>query len=505
MRFILQTHRNQSLLIPEFLITQKTEKQRFQPISKIPQLPCAILNRKYRYSSDLQYHLQGKRLLLDEIPFPLQQIQEHYENGYIQYHQGITLKNGQYHCPRCGNQAQHLFAAFQCARCHEKCTYCRNCVQMGRVSQCTPLLTWSGPFTQSANSKTELNWNGQLSPGQQTASNAVIQTIQSNQNLLIWAVCGSGKTEVLFQGIRFALQQEKTICITTPRTDVVLELTPRLKNAFPHTEIISLYSGSEDRSKTAPLTITTTHQLLRYYQHFDVVIIDEVDAFPYSVDPSLQYAVQQVKKEKSATIYLTATPNKAFKQKSGKGTLNTITIPARYHRHPLPVPTFHWCGHWKKHLKKRKKLPVNVTNWLLHHLENQKQAFLFVPHINILNDVVTVLKKQHTKIEGVHAEDPLRKEKVATFRAGEIPIVVTTTILERGVTVPNTDVAVLGAEDPIFTESALVQIAGRVGRSPTYPNGEVCFFHYGKTNAMIAAQKQILTMNHMARKSGFID
>lgn len=60
----------------------------------------------------------------------------------------------------------------------------------------------------------------------------------------------------------------------------------------------------------------------------------------------------------------------------------------------------------------------------------------------------------------VHAEDPGRKEKVAAFRKGEIPLLVTTTILERGVTVKNLQVAVLGAEEEIFSESALVQIAG---------------------------------------------
>ncbi|MBU5224822.1 DNA/RNA helicase, partial [Vibrio cholerae] len=65
------------------------------------------------------------------------------------------------------------------------------------------------------------------------------------------------------------------------------------------------------------------------------------------------------------------------------------------------------------------------------------------------------------KVEAVHAEDPDRKEKVQKMRNKEVDLLVTTTILERGVTFPNVDVAVLGAENRIFTESALVQIAGR--------------------------------------------
>ncbi len=91
------------------------------------------------------------------------------------------------------------------------------------------------------------------------------------------------------------------------------------------------------------------------------------------------------------------------------------------------------------------------------------------------------------------------------MRAKEIPLLLTTTILERGVTFPNIDVAVVGAEDDIFTESALVQIAGRAGRSKDYPGGVVTFFHYGKTNAMVKARKQILSMNHEGIKKGLLD
>jgi competence protein ComFA len=81
----------------------------------------------------------------------------------------------------------------------------------------------------------------------------------------------------------------------------------------------------------------------------------------------------------------------------------------------------------------------------------------------------------------------------------------TTTILERGVTFPNIDVAVVGAEDDTFTESALVQIAGRVGRSPQFPTGDITFFHYGITRAMIRARNQLLRMNRQARMKGLID
>ncbi len=448
------------------------------------------------FSGVISLHLAGKQLLKSELSFS-------YDTKYVQIVESIVKTKKGYRCVRCDNEDQQLFASFPCARCGRICTYCRKCVMMGRCSECNPLVIWTGPIPSTSFSS-PLKWSGKLSPAQQLASDEVCQAIDRNDSLLVWAVCGAGKTEVLFAGINLALSHGKRVCIAAPRTDVVLELAPRLASVFPSVDMAALYGGSEDRGKLASLTVATTHQLLRYYQAFDVMIVDEVDAFPYSVDPMLSYAVERARKPTSSLIYLTATPNEQWQYEVKSGKRKAVTIPARYHRHPLPVPTFEWCGNWQKKWRHH-RLPLCVVQWMYAHLEQKKQAFVFVPHIDFLQQVVPYLQQFHPHIEGVHAEDPKRKEKVLAFRRGQIPILVTTTILERGVTVPNIDVAVLGAEQPIFTESALVQIAGRVGRSAQYPTGDIRFFHFGKTKAMLKAKRHIVRMNEEARKRGLID
>ena len=498
MRFAIKNN----VLVPELLCTSELSLS-FYPISKFPTIPLPLYNKNFIFSPELQTYLQGKQLLFDEIPFPPELIHSHYEHGYVLYQHGITSKGRMVMCKRCGNHEDALFGRFHCARCGTECMYCRKCITMGRVSQCTPLISWVGPEASVTIPGHVLNWSGSLSEGQQAASDAVTNAIKENQQLLVWAVCGAGKTEVLFQGVEAAILAKKKVCIATPRTDVVIELAPRLKASFPEIDVIALYGGSEDRGKSALLTLATTHQLLRFYRAFDVVVIDEVDAFPYSSEPMLQYAVINAKKEQSATIFLSATPSAAWQKEVIQGKRNAVTIPARFHRYPLPVPHFEWCGNWKKQLSK-KKLPQILLKWIAVHLQQQKQAFLFAPHITTLNEIIKLLQPLYPAIQGVHSEDPERKEKVAAFRKGEIPILLTTTILERGVTVPNIDVAVLGAEDLIFTESALVQISGRVGRSPNYPSAGIVFFHYGKTNAMILAKKQIEQMNNEAREKGML-
>src|SRR5699024_6521021 len=101
----------------------------------------------------------------------------------------------------------------------------------------------------------------------------------------------------------------------------------------------------------------------------------------------------------------------------------------------------------------------------------------------------------------VHADDEQRKEKVRQFRNKEITTLITTTILERGVTFPSVDVAILDAGHVVFDEAALVQMAGRAGRSADDPTGEVVFFHDGKTKAMVDAVRSIQEMN---KRGGFV-
>ncbi|WP_077214820.1 DEAD/DEAH box helicase [Bacillus dakarensis] len=487
-------------LVPEPLLHQQEPTY---PISNIETIPQPPINKDYSFNHDLQNLLTGKQLPLDELPYSIHEIHQHYENGCLIYRKGITFQKGKAKCERCGNTDQNWFAAYPCSRCGTSCTYCRRCLMMGRVSACTPLCSWSVVNSFSTNNS-QLAWTGTLSQGQQTASTRVCESVANDSVLLVWAVCGAGKTEVLFEGIERALQQQKRVCIATPRTDVVLELTPRLQAVFPHIQVASLYGGSEDRHKQSPLTIATIHQLLRFYKAFDTIILDEVDAFPYSVDETLQYAVKNARKDQSSMIYLTATPNPKWRKECRLGKRNFVTIPARFHRHPLPVPEFVWCGRWQKPLKNG-KLPQILMKWLHQRLQSQTQALLFIPKIDLIPVILPILHKLHPKIEAVHAEDPQRKEKVQRMRNKEIPILITTTILERGVTFPNLDVAVLGAEDRIFTESALVQIAGRVGRSKQYPTGNITFFHFGRTEAMTSARKQILSMNKEAVEKGLVD
>jgi competence protein ComFA len=264
--------------------------------------------------------------------------------------------------------------------------YCRHCIKLGKIQECKPLIHLAtSDETPFLNHSSSLRWTGELSLAQEKASNSVIKAVEEKSSLLLWAVCGAGKTEMLFKGTEVAINKGERVLIATPRVDVVKELSPRLRTVFPSIPIASLYGGSKDQYINAQLVIATTHQVMRYFQSFDVVIVDEVDAFPFSYDKSLQYAIQQARKPQSSLIYLTATPTSQIRKIPN---LEIVYVPRRYHGFSLPVPTFTWCGNWRTRFK---KLPPVVMKWLQERLEAKKPTLLFLPSVDVLKEISHLL------------------------------------------------------------------------------------------------------------------
>jgi len=446
----------------------------------------------------------GKLLLRNEIPLDEPTFQQLLLDNFFTSVPSIIQKNFKSLCQRCGNQKAYLFAKIPCEICNHTHLYCRKCIEMGRVSKCEVLYQWSGAEPEWERFKDPCSWGGKLTPAQQKAADRIDEAILRHESaLLIWAVCGAGKTEMLFPGITRALQYGKRICLATPRADVVRELLPRLQKAFNKVSIQALYGGSESKDGSAQFIVATTHQLLRYKEAFDVMIIDEIDAFPFHADDSLPFATKRAKKRISTTIYLTATPREDQKTEMKRNKLPHIFVPIRFHGKALPIPRKKMCLGLKRDLA-HFTLPPAFFKWLKNRTNQERQLLLFVPSVSLAekmrDNLLNILLQEHIihskdKLQFVHAQDIDREKKVQAFRDKEIFVMITTTILERGVTFPSVDVAVLDAGHDVFDEAALVQIAGRAGRSPEDPTGEVLFFHNGKTDAMENAIHSIKAMN----------
>ena len=428
-----------------------------------------------------------------------------------------------------------------CASCGRmRCAYCEMCLTMGRSRECG-LLVIGEPsaarlvFPHPARHYLD-GWG--LSPPQREASGAALAYLMGGgqtgargrrpsgffrlllglfarpsryeRTFLLWAVTGAGKTEMLFPLLQAVLDAGGRAAVASPRRDVVLELAPRLAKAFPHASLAVLYGGSPHRLESANLTLATTHQLIRFRHAFDLVVIDEVDAYPYHNDPMLAYAAAGARAPCGVTVLLSATPPLPMQRAARRGRLPAARVPVRHHGWPLPVPQrliLPPLAQWMR----RRAIPAPLKAALRRSAVRGAQIFVFVPYIRQVEPLAETFRAHAREIGlvpeaigGTSSQDPERAGKVTAFRGRRLRLLVTTTILERGVTVPRSDVFVLDADQPLFDAAALVQMAGRAGRSADDPEGRVFFAAPAWTAPQREACRQIREMNREAKKKGYL-
>ncbi len=397
----------------------------------------------------------------------------------------VIKKNNRFFCQRCGNIDQESFFKDQLG------VYCRNCLIFGKSSTYRKICRKQ--VIDEYNDEYCLKKVIYLSKLQKIASYKCVDAYKKKKDLLIYAVCGAGKTEIVYEVILKALNDKKIVCFATPRKDVVLELVPRFKRDFFQVKIVALYGNSPDKGKIGNLYVTTTHQLINYYHYFDLIILDEVDAFPYYNNKMLEGFIKKAKKKEAPVILLTATPTKKLRYMMNKKLLDYFIIPYRYHRYPIPIPRVILTYQTMKKINKN-KCPPKIFEWLMKKKSSDKRIFIFVPNISCGMQLEQILKP-HINCQFVHAEMKERKRIINDFRQNKFQFIITTTILERGVTVSNVDVCIIGCDDDIYDERAIVQIVGRAGRDKKYPTSDVVLFTDYYTLGIKNAIKEIKKMN----------
>ena len=394
-------------------------------------------------------------------------------------------------CNRCGTKIDKARLKLQIGS-----YYCRACIQLGRVRSDQALYY----FPQQAFPQEEvLRWQGTLTHFQSRVSQELVQSLTESKPMMVHAVTGAGKTEMMYQVVAEMIKKGRCVCIATPRIDVCIELYKRMTLDFSCP--ISLLHGDSDPYFRTPLVISTTHQLLKFYQAFDLLIIDEVDAFPFVDNPVLYHAVSNAVTKNGKLIYLTATSTEELDKKVKKQEIKRVSLPRRFHGNPLVVPKKVWLKDLRKKVEK-KQVPTKLLKLIKEQRKTSFPLILFVSEIELGEKILSLLRRafKNEIIELVTSKTDNRLELVEKFRNQEITILVSTTILERGVTFPKVDVFVIDANHRLFTKSTLVQIAGRVGRSMERPTGELLYLAEGSSKEMTQAIKEIKEMN---REAGF--
>lgn len=408
----------------------------------------------------------------------------------------VIKRKNTYYCGRCGNSDFEYFGDVN------NNTYCRKCIDYGKVG-----VNSKEELLKIENKKEMkrkiLTRRLILSKSQKDIALKLLKDINNKKHILVWAVCGAGKTEMMYPLLVKLLKQRKKIGWAIPRKDVVIELGQRFDRDFNNIKISYLYGGSKDSINGSDLYVLTTHQLVKFNDYFDVIIIDEVDAFPYRRNDMLDYFTNRSLKEDGKIVMLSATPEKEQIKLVSKKLGDMHIVPVRYHGYPIPIPKMVNSCNWYNKLKKG-YLHTKIKRIIAKQYKDERKTFIFVSEIKIGYMLEKVMKGEGYSCEFVNSQDNNKLNKIKRFKDSRIAFLITTIILERGITIPNTDVIVIGTEHHIFTESSLVQIAGRVGRSRDYPQGLVCFIFDEINFSIINARDQIKYMNKLALKRGLL-
>lgn len=357
-------------------------------------------------------------------------------------------------CPRCNNEDPKYFA-------YDKgMYYCRKCISFSRVNV--------GDAIKPCSLSHKI-WKGrpvldfELSKEQKSCSSQALEYLKQAKDVFVFAATGAGKTEITFESICYYLALGKKVAFAISRRQVVLEIAKRLEMAFPKLSVVAVaqdYTSVTD----GDLIVCTMHQLYRYPRGFDLLILDEVDAFPYAGNDVLEAIVDL--SCKGQKLYLSATPSQEILMKMERKEMEVVKLFKRPHGHPLVVPKVYYGGVLQH---------IVYTIWFCLSCKKQgKQVLVFVPK---REDCLwlSFLLNLFVKTKGIHSQSEEKDIILDRFREKELDVLVCTTLLERGITIGRVQVVVYHADHGVFTAASLVQIFGRIGRSFQDPSGKgVC-------------------------------
>ncbi|MDD5884672.1 MAG: helicase-related protein [Erysipelotrichaceae bacterium] len=374
-------------------------------------------------------------------------------------------------CPRCGNREER-YIGYRKGK-----PYCRRCIAFQGV-EVKP--------SEAKPKPAPLTLHYSLSKEQERISTQLLSNFCHGIDTLVYAVCGAGKTEMVYGVLSYAVEHGLRAGFAIPRKDVVIELFWRLKDAFPKNHIVAVY-GQHTAVLEGDIVILTTHQLYRYPQYFDLLVMDEIDAFPYQGNDTLISLCQRA--IRGHLIMMSATPSLALqKQYQTEPQKALLELRTRFHGKPIPVP--------------RIKLLPRLGQWiyaaflLKRYQKEGKPCLLFVATKEQAESFYRFLSFWVKNGNYVHSAREGREDIIRLFKQQKYSYLVSTSVLERGVTVKKLQVILLSAdESSVYSSSALIQMAGRAGRKWDAPKGDVWFLAEEESEEMRHAVEEIRYCN----------
>lgn len=330
------------------------------------------------------------------------------------------------------------------------------------------------PFDESKLKEEINNLPFELTEAQSRSLTEILLDMRSgaHMNRLLQGDVGSGKTVVAGLAMFAAYTAGFQSALMVPTEILAEQHFESLSALFPHLSIALLTGGMKAAVRRTALTaieagdvdmVIGTHALIQdavNYQNLGLVITDEQHRFGVN-----QRRILREKGENPDVIMMTATPIPRTLAITAFGEMDVSII------NELPAGRKPIITRWVKH----EQVPV-VLEWMEKELARGAQVYFISPLIEesealdlknaiALEEELVAYFAARAKVALLHGKMKSDEKDaiMQDFKDGKTDILVSTTVIEVGVNVPNATIMVIMDADR-FGLSQLHQLRGRVGR-----------------------------------------
>lgn len=313
-----------------------------------------------------------------------------------------------------------------------------------------------------------------LTEAQERSLNEILADMRSpyHMNRLLQGDVGSGKTVVAGLVMYAAVTAGKQAALMVPTEILAEQHLQSLTSLFPSLRILLLTGSLKAAERRERLEfvqtgqvdlIVGTHALIQEgvrFHDLGLVIIDEQHRFGVA-----QRRILREKGQNPDVLMMTATPIPRTLAITAFGDMDASIIDQ------MPAGRKEIITRWVKH----QQLNL-VLDWLVKEIQKGSQAYVISPLIEesealdlknaiALEEELIAYFGDRARIALLHGKMKGEEKEaiMQAFKQGEIDLLVSTTVIEVGVNVPNATVMIIMDADR-FGLSQLHQLRGRVGR-----------------------------------------
>ena len=300
---------------------------------------------------------------------------------------------------------------------------------------------------------------------------------------------GYGKTEVALRAAYKAVLAGKQVAILVPTTILALQhyqtIESRMRAFAVRTDMLSRFRTKKQQEETLRRlargdidVIVGTHRLIGSdvrFKDLGLLIVDEEQRFGVAQKERIKQLCGNVD-----VLTLTATPIPRTLNMAMSG-IRDISVLDEAPGDRLPVQTY---------VLEHDELIL--TEAIRRELRRGGQVFYLHNSVDTIYSLAATLKRELGDVRVVAAHGGMQKEELeqiwGDMLTGEIDVLVSTTIIETGIDVPNANTLIVDNAHRLGL-SQLHQLRGRVGRSP---RRAYAYFTYPRTAALTDIQRKRL-------------